>query len=291
MPMFQAFGCSNKVSEQKDKKFFPIPNPEKDRARCGAWLHAIETDRHSLSSYKFSKHKVVCEDHFEKHCFMRDFEAEMGFRLPRKRLKPDAVPTVFVHRQMATTSRASSVRRSADGESSEMLSNLLDPPEDAPAEASEVEATFHFVESSSIPSVNARLSNRASSSSKEIATQTDLGHLVSSSTQTDSPEYYDGEAQEPPVQTDAPPDHSYCATEKEKDEEMRDILSPVINNAFKKQQESLLGDYLEKEAKFSGGGRCDSPGYKAKYCTYSLMNTETEKIIISEHVQVTETTS
>ncbi|PIK46489.1 hypothetical protein BSL78_16650 [Apostichopus japonicus] len=248
MPMCQAFGCSNKVSEQIDKKFFSIPNPEKDRARCGAWLHAIGTDKHSLSSYKFSKHRVVCEDHFEKHCFMRDFEAEMGFRLPRKRLKPDAVPTIFVHRQMATTSRASSVRRAADGEISEMLSNLLHPPEDASAEASEGEATFHFVESSSIPSVNAymeittesnttkaagkttvgqlslkrkrrrRLSNRASSSSKEIATQTDLGHLVSSSTQTHSPEYYDGEAQEPPVQTDAPPDHSYCATEK--DEEM-----------------------------------------------------------------------
>ena len=39
----------------------------------------------------------------------------------------------------------------------------------------------------------------------------------------------------------------------------------------------------------SGDGRCDSPGYNAKYCTYSLMDSATGLIIDYSLVQVTET--
>ncbi|XP_071854650.1 uncharacterized protein [Apostichopus japonicus] len=41
----------------------------------------------------------------------------------------------------------------------------------------------------------------------------------------------------------------------------------------------------------SGDGRCDSPGCNAKYCTYTMIDMATQKIVWSELVQVSETTS
>ena len=37
---------------------------------------------------------------------------------------------------------------------------------------------------------------------------------------------------------------------------------------------------------FSGDGKCESPGYSAKYGTYSLMNTETNMIVDFQVVHV-----
>lgn len=39
-----------------------------------------------------------------------------------------------------------------------------------------------------------------------------------------------------------------------------------------------------KELILSGDGRCDSPGKSAKFCTYSIMDTETGLILHSETV-------
>ena len=39
---------------------------------------------------------------------------------------------------------------------------------------------------------------------------------------------------------------------------------------------------------FSRDGRCDSPGYSAKYGTYSLMNTETNMIVDFQVVHVSQ---
>ena len=39
----------------------------------------------------------------------------------------------------------------------------------------------------------------------------------------------------------------------------------------------------------SSDGRCDSPGYSANYCTYSLMDNATGLILDYSLVQVTET--
>ena len=41
----------------------------------------------------------------------------------------------------------------------------------------------------------------------------------------------------------------------------------------------------------SGDGRCDSPGYSAKYCTYSIMNSVSDLILDYNLVQSTETGS
>lgn len=43
--------------------------------------------------------------------------------------------------------------------------------------------------------------------------------------------------------------------------------------------------------RLSGDGRCESPGYNAKYCTYSLMDMSSNKIVTSNVVQVAEASS
>lgn len=48
-------------------------------------------------------------------------------------------------------------------------------------------------------------------------------------------------------------------------------LFPVISNAWKIQQETLLTLFEDTPLKLSGDGRCDSPGYSAKYGSYTVM--------------------
>ena len=37
--------------------------------------------------------------------------------------------------------------------------------------------------------------------------------------------------------------------------------------------------YKEQKVKLAGDGRCDSPGSSAKFCTYTLMDIDTDKIL------------
>lgn len=37
--------------------------------------------------------------------------------------------------------------------------------------------------------------------------------------------------------------------------------------------------YKEQKVKMAGDGRCDSPGSSAKFCTYTLMDIDTDKIL------------
>ena len=49
-------------------------------------------------------------------------------------------------------------------------------------------------------------------------------------------------------------------------------------------QDKLLSEYNDKSVVLRGDGRCDSPGKSAKYCTYSLMDSENDKILYVETV-------
>ena len=40
----------------------------------------------------------LCSDHFEPDCFACDLKAELLGLKAKRTLKPDAVPTIFVHR-------------------------------------------------------------------------------------------------------------------------------------------------------------------------------------------------
>ena len=69
-------------------------------------------------------------------------------------------------------------------------------------------------------------------------------------------------------------------------------LFPVINECWQQEKASVLADLLDRESvTLIGDGRCDSPGYSAKYGTYTMMDTETKNIVDFDVVHVKQTTS
>nr|XP_055053060.1 uncharacterized protein LOC129438330 [Misgurnus anguillicaudatus] len=73
-------------------------------------------------------------------------------------------------------------------------------------------------------------------------------------------------------------------------------LHPAIENLYEERRNEVLARvYLEQEdgkrPHLAGDGRCDSPGFNAKYCHYTFMLDDTKKIIHTELVQCTEATS
>jgi len=70
----------------------------------------------------------------------------------------------------------------------------------------------------------------------------------------------------------------------------RSNLIPVIMAAWKTHQQSLFTElhHSGEPLRLCGDGRMDSPGFSAKYCTYSLMDMTTDKILAFAVVDVTE---
>ena len=67
---------------------------------------------------------------------------------------------------------------------------------------------------------------------------------------------------------------------------------PAINIIYKSHRNRLFQESQDDEKlDVSGDGRCDTPGYNAKYCTYSLMNQTNSKILHFHVVSVDQTTS
>ena len=97
MPSCQAFNCTNESGRCK-KSFFQIPNPDKNaesRRMCKIWINNLKNGKLSLETFKASRNKVVCEDHFTPDCFERNLVAEsLNFFPKKKRLCPNAVPTL-----------------------------------------------------------------------------------------------------------------------------------------------------------------------------------------------------
>ena len=96
MPHCAAYGCSNSTAKDPDLYFMRFPD---DRELCRQWLH--NTGRGG--AWKPTKHSRLCSEHFEESCFERDLYAELMesdarcLRRRAKRLKADAVPTLFGH--------------------------------------------------------------------------------------------------------------------------------------------------------------------------------------------------
>lgn len=64
---------------------------------------------------------------------------------------------------------------------------------------------------------------------------------------------------------------------------------PAAIEVYTSQQADLFESLRDKSRVVLGGdGRCDSPGYSAKYCSYSLMDLESNKIIDVQLVQSNE---
>ena len=57
-------------------------------------------------------------------------------------------------------------------------------------------------------------------------------------------------------------------------------LFPALNSTYKFFRQNLFDSNIASPINhYSGDGRCDSPGYSAKYGTYSMMNTASNKVI------------
>ena len=70
----------------------------------------------------------------------------------------------------------------------------------------------------------------------------------------------------------------------------KEYLFPVIHTNYNMQQDAVIEFLRGNDLKLSGDGRCDSPGYSAKYCTYSLMDSATD-LIFYKLIQSSETGS
>lgn len=69
-------------------------------------------------------------------------------------------------------------------------------------------------------------------------------------------------------------------------------LFPVINEKWKATRGTILQELRQKPlVKLNGDGRCDSPGHNAKYGTYTLMESDSGKVVEFNVVQVSEVTS
>lgn len=69
-------------------------------------------------------------------------------------------------------------------------------------------------------------------------------------------------------------------------------LFPVINDAWTRERITIVDELCSKAlVKLNGDGRCDSPDHNAKYGTYTLMDSDSGKIVSFSVVQVTEVSS
>ena len=73
----------------------------------------------------------------------------------------------------------------------------------------------------------------------------------------------------------------------------RQYVMPVIMYTWSQLQHKMLQNVRSsgKMLRLAGDGRCDSPGFSAKYCTYSLLDMDTDTIVTFVVVQVSETGS
>ncbi|XP_071145418.1 uncharacterized protein [Mytilus edulis] len=65
-------------------------------------------------------------------------------------------------------------------------------------------------------------------------------------------------------------------------------ISPSASMAWDAEQTALLTDLYDKEVIVGGDTRCDSPGYSAKYGSYTMMDLESSKILDFQLVQCNE---
>ena len=71
----------------------------------------------------------------------------------------------------------------------------------------------------------------------------------------------------------------------------REYVYPVVHTTYVRQQEAVVEYLRGNQLHLSGDGRCNSPGYSAKYATYSLMDSATDLILDYSLVHESETGS
>lgn len=120
MPHCVAFKCSNDAKKKDPNlSFHKLPNENTHKALRQSWIDAI-----GLVSLPKAPH--LCSKHFEEDCFdaSHKLKAELvGSRFKRK-LLPDAVPTIFEHKP-AKRRRETSINRAKRKEQQEVRHSPL----------------------------------------------------------------------------------------------------------------------------------------------------------------------
>ena len=113
MPTCSAVGCNNRSGECGDKTISFHKYPFHDKKLLKEWIS--KTDRGVIDPvsdkskvrkpWEPTRKSVLCSPHFTKDCFKEDLYHKYGLRSPGKRqmikLKDDAVPTLFPHKEQA----------------------------------------------------------------------------------------------------------------------------------------------------------------------------------------------
>ncbi len=79
-----------------------------------------------------------------------------------------------------------------------------------------------------------------------------------------------------------------CISQSVHDRIQKEYVLGAIGEAWDQQQNSMYQSLGNSELKICGDGRCDSPGFSAKYCLYSHMDMGTNKLLNLTLVQVTD---
>ncbi|XP_075744798.1 uncharacterized protein LOC142803560 [Rhipicephalus microplus] len=88
MPTYCAVACSSSIA--KGSKLFVVPRGKNNEERRAVWLHRI-------GRKNFDCHRGrLCEKHFTMDQYEPAILAQTGI----KKLKPNAVPSIFVHRPL-----------------------------------------------------------------------------------------------------------------------------------------------------------------------------------------------
>lgn len=120
-----AFGCSSTNSDGTSLFFFP-----KDDILKQKWTKNVQRTRADWKGP--TQYSVLCCKHFESECFepVSYLAAQMGLKLRRK-LKPEAVPTVFERFHKQSDQPGPSRKRSATDEPALMTAQSSKKPRQA----------------------------------------------------------------------------------------------------------------------------------------------------------------
>ena len=77
-------------------------------------------------------------------------------------------------------------------------------------------------------------------------------------------------------------------SERNFNDTQKKYLFPTVNKNFVEHQAEVLREIQNTEVVAGGDERCDSPGHSAKYGTYSIVDTESSKVLDFSLLQVTE---
>ncbi|KAK2558915.1 THAP domain-containing protein 2 [Acropora cervicornis] len=141
-------GCTNYSAKSTNISYHKIP---KDPQLRKAWISRLR--RENLPPLK---NCYVCSEHFDNECFESDFMEQLIGEKKRKRLKVDAIPSIFTFTSPTAVSskrRATTENRIERKRQKETLENILAPSSSGSfADATHEESDMEISEDEVVPS-------------------------------------------------------------------------------------------------------------------------------------------